>query len=415
MDKPRQSTKKNRQRVYIGAGLGAALLITLALQTLEPAVPTIEGAAIWTDSVRRGPMVRSVRGVGTLTPENIRIIPAQTAGRVEQIHLRPGVTVEAGTPLVRLSNPELELQLMESERQLRTAESDLLNLRSTLQTQILNQEGVIATVQSQYNEAIRQAKTNEELTARGLIAPNEASRGKDQVVELETRLAIEKKRLDLLNSTVGTQLSAQQAQVTQLAAIVAHRRSLIAAMDVRAASGGMLQRLDLEAGQWVNPGTELARIIEPGRLKAVLRVSETQMRDVVMGQRAFIDTRNDTIEGRVVRIDPAAQGSTIGLDVAFDSEMPASARPDMSVDGVIEIDRLQNVLHVSRPNHGSTGQTIGLWVLSADGKEAERVQVRLGQTSVNFVEIVSGLNEGDVVILSDMQQYDSNDRVKIRN
>lgn len=414
MDKPRTSTKKNRQRIYIGGGIAVAALITLGLSLLEPAVPTVEGAGVWTDSVRRGPMVRSVRGVGTLTPEHIRIIPAQTAGRVEQIHLRPGVTVEAGTPLIRMSNPDLELQLMESERQLRTAESDLLNLRSTLRTQILNQEGVIATVQSQYNEAIRQAKTNDELQAKGLIAPNEAARGRDQVEELETRLAIEKQRLDLLNSTVDTQLGAQQAQIRQLEAIVAHRRSQIAAMDVRAASGGVLQRLELEAGQWVNPGDELARIVEPGKLKAVLRISETQMRDVVIGQRAFIDTRNDTIEGRVVRIDPAAEGGTIGVDVAFDMELPASARPDMSVDGVVEIDRLQNVLHVSRPNHGSTGQTIGLWVLSENGGEAERVQVKLGQTSVNFVEIVQGLEQGDVVILSDMQQYDSHDRVKIR-
>lgn len=414
MDKPRKSTKKNRQRVYIGAGVGVAALVTLALYSMDPAVPTVEGAGIWTDSVRRGPMVRSVRGVGTLTPENIRIIPAQAAGRVEQIHLRPGVTVEPGTRLVQLSNPELELQLMESERQLRTAESDLLNLRSTLQTQILNQEGVIATVQSQYNEAVRQAKTTEDLIAKQLIATNEAARVKDQVVELETRLRIEKERLDLLNSTVETQIGAQQAQVSQLGAIVAHRRGLIEAMDVRAASGGVLSRLELEAGQWVNPGTELARIVEPGRLKAVLRISDTQMRDVVIGQRAFIDTRNDTIEGRVVRIDPASEGGTIGVDVAFDTEMPASARPDMSVDGVVEIDRLQNVLHVSRPNHGSTGQTIGLWVLSADRKEAERVQVKLGQTSVNFVEIVEGLNQGDVVILSDMQQYDSHDRVRIR-
>lgn len=414
MDKPRTSTKKNRQRIYIGGGIAVAAVITLGLSLLEPAVPTVEGAGIWTDSVRRGPMVRSVRGVGTLTPEHIRIIPAQTAGRVEQIHLRPGVTVEPGTPLMRLSNPDLELQLMESERQLRTAESDLMSLRSTLRTGILNQEGVIATVQSQYNEAMRQAKTNEELQAKGLIAPNEAARVNDQVKELETRLAIEKQRLDLLNSTVDTQLAAQQAQIRQLEAIVAHRRQQIAAMDVRAASGGVLQRLDLEAGQWVNPGTELARIVEPGKLKAVLRISETQMRDVVIGQRAFIDTRNDTIVGHVVRIDPAAEGGTIGVDVAFDTELPASARPDMSVDGVVEIDRLQNVLHVSRPNHGSTGQTIGLWVLSPDSSEAERVQVKLGQTSVNFVEIVQGLEQGDVVILSDMQQYDSHDRVKIR-
>lgn len=412
MDIPRKSTKKNRRRIYIGAGVGVAALITLGLSLLEPAVPTVDYAGIWTDSVRRGPMVRSVRGVGTLTPEHIRIIPAQTAGRVEQIFERPGTEVKPGTPLVRLSNPELEIQLMESQRQLRTAESELVSLRSTLQTQILNQEGIIAQVQSQYNEAVRQAKTNEEL--KGLIATNEVERIRDQVEELGTRLEIEKKRLDLLNSTVETQLGAQQAQVDQLNAIVAHRQGLIAAMDVRAASAGVLQRLDLEAGQWVLPGTELARIVEPGRLKAVIRISETQMRDVVIGQRAFIDTRNDTIEGTVVRIDPAAQGGTIGVDVAFDSELPASARPDMSVDGVVEIDRLQNVLHVSRPNHGSAGQTIGLWVLSPDQKEARRAQVKLGQTSVNFVEIEQGLSQGDVVILSDMQQYDSHDRVRIR-
>ncbi|HEX6132692.1 MAG TPA: HlyD family efflux transporter periplasmic adaptor subunit [Longimicrobiales bacterium] len=395
--------------------MGVAALITLGLSMLEPAVPTVDRAQVWSDSVRRGPMVRSVRGVGTLTPEHIRIIPAQTAGRVEQIYARPGTAVKPGMPLVRLSNPELEIQLMESERQLRTAESELVQLRSTLQTQILNQEGVIAQVQSQYNEALRQAKTNEELTAKGLIATNEAARVKDQVEELRTRLAIEKKRLDLLNSTVDTQIGAQQAQVDQLRAIVAHRRGQIVAMDVRAASDGVLQRLDLEAGQWVLPGTELARIVEPGKLKAVLRVSETQMRDVVIGLRAFVDTRNDTIEGSVVRIDPAADGGTIGIDVAFDTELPGSARPDMSVDGWVEIDRLQNVLHVSRPNHGSAGQTIGLWVVSPDWKEARRVQVKLGQTSVNFVEIEQGLNQGDVVILSDMQQYDSHDRVRIRN
>ncbi|HEX6307655.1 MAG TPA: HlyD family efflux transporter periplasmic adaptor subunit [Longimicrobiales bacterium] len=415
MDIPRTSTKKNRRRIYIGAGVGVAALITLGLSMLEPAVPTVEGAGIWTDSVRRGPMVRSVRGVGTLTPEHIRIIPAQTAGRVEQIYARPGTIVAPGMPLVRLSNPELEIQLMESERQLRTAESELVSLRSNLQTQILNQEGVIAQVQSQYNEAVRQAKTTEELIAKQLIATNEAARVQDQVEELRTRLAIEKKRLDLLNSTVDTQIGAQQAQVDQLKAIVAHRRGQIAAMDVRSATEGVLQRLDLEAGQWVLPGTELARIVEPGKLKAVLRVSETQMRDVVIGLRAFVDTRNDTIEGHVVRIDPAAEAGTFGLDVVFDTELPQSARPDMSVDGWIEIDRLENVLHVSRPNHGAAGQTIGLWVLSPDGKEARRAQVKLGQTSVNFVEIEQGLNQGEVVILSDMQQYDSHDRVRIRN
>jgi HlyD family secretion protein len=413
MDKPRSSPKKKRGPLYIGGGIALAVLITLGLSQLKPAAPTVDRAAIWTDSVKRGPMVRQVRGVGTLTPENIRIIPARTAGRVEQIYARPGTFVEPGTQLVQLSNPELDLQLLQAERELHNAQSELLNLRSNLQTQILNQEGIIAQVQSQYNEAMRQAKLNEELSTRGLIAPNEASRIKDQVEELRTRLDIEKKALELRNSMVATQIGQQEAQVAQLRIIVAHRRQDIESMNVRATSGGVLQRLDLEAGQWVNPGTELARIVEPGKLKAVLRIAETQMRDVVMGQTAYIDTRNDTIEGRVVRIDPAAQTGTIGVDVAFDTDLPSSARPDMSVDGVVEIDRLSDVLFVGRPNFGGAGQTIGLWVLAADGKSAERVQVKLGQTSVNHVEIQQGLKQGDVVILSDMQQWDSYNRVRI--
>jgi HlyD family secretion protein len=413
MDKPRTNPRKKRGPLYIGGGLALAALISLGLYKLEPAAPTVDKAGIWTDSVRRGPMVREVRGVGTLVPENIRIIPARTAGRVEQILLRPGAVVEAGTELVRLSNPELDLQLLQAERELRTAQSELVNLQSSLQTQILNQEGVIAQVRSQYNEALRQQKTNEELEAKGLIAPNEVSRVKDQVEELRTRLEIEEKALALRNATVETQIGAQEAQVEQLRIIVAHRRQDIASMSVRATSAGVLQRLDLEAGQWVNPGTELARIVEPGRLKAVLRIADTQMRDVVLGQTAWIDTRNDTIAGRVVRIDPAAEGGTTGVDIAFEGELPASARPDMSVDGRIELDRLDDVLYVGRPNFGSAGQTVGLWVVSADGKNAERVQVRLGQTSVNHVEIQQGLKQGDVVILSDMQQWDSYSRVRI--
>lgn len=414
MDKPRSTTRKKRTPIYIAGGVVLVAAITLGLNQLEPAAPTVDGAGIWTDTVRRGPMVRTVRGVGTLVPENIRIIPARTPGRVEQIFARPGAVVEPGTLLLRLSNPDAQLQLMEQERQLRTAQSDLVNLRSNLQMQILNQEGVIAQVKSQYNDAVRQARTSDTLLAKGLIAPNEASRTKDQLAELRQRLEIENKRLDQLNSTVSIQLAAQQAQINQLEAIVSHRRADIGSLEVRSNSSGVLQQLDLEAGQWVNQGTELARIVEPGHLKAVLRIAETQMRDVVIGQTAYIDTRNDTIRGTVVRIDPAAQNGTMGVDVAFDEELPASARPDMSVDGTIELDRLNNVLHVGRPNIGSAGQTIGLWVLSDDRKTAERRQVKLGQTAVSFVEVQSGLNQGDVVILSPMDRVDSYDKVKIR-
>jgi HlyD family secretion protein len=415
MDKPRANPKKKRTPFYIAGGIGLLALITLGLNQLKPAVPSVERAAIWPDSVRRGPMVRSVRGPGTLTPEDIRIIPAVTAGRVEQVYARPGTVVEPGTMLLKLSNPDVELQLLESERQYTAAQSELVNLRSQLQTQMLNQEGTIAQVQSQYNEALRQAKTNEELAAKKLIATNDVSRAKDQVEELKKRLDIEKQGLELLKQTVDVRVNAQALQVERLKGIVAFRNQQLASMDVKAGSAGVLQQLSLEVGQWVNPGFELARVVQPGRLKAVLRIPETQMRDVVNGQTAFIDTRNDTIQGRVVRIDPAAQNGTIGVDVAFDGPLPASARPDMSVDGTIEIDRLPDVLFMGRPNFGSAGATIGLFKLSKDGKYADRVQVRLGQTSVNHVEIVSGLQQGDVVILSDMSTWDTQQRVRIVN
>jgi HlyD family secretion protein len=415
MDKPRANPKKKRGPLYIGAGVVAIAGLTLGLSQLKPALPSVDRAAIWPDSVRRGPMVRSVRGPGTLTPEDIRIIPAQTAGRVEQIYHRPGITVEPGTLLLKLSNPDEELLLMQAEQQHSAAQSQLVELQSSLQTQLLSQEGAIAQLQTQYNEAVRQAKTNEALVEKKLISPNEASLAKDRVQELEKRLDSEKKALELLRGTVDVRIASQKLQVDRLRGIVEFRNQRLASMDVKAGSAGVLQQLNLEVGQWVNPGVELARVVQPGRLKAVLRIPETQMRDVVIGQRALIDTRNDTIEGRVVRIDPAAQNGTIGVDVAFDGELPASARPDMSVDGTIEIDRLADVLYVGRPNFGNAGATIGLFKVSKDWKTAERVQVRLGQTSVNHVEIVSGLQQGDVVILSDMAQWDANPRVRINN
>lgn len=414
MDKPRSTPRKKRSPLYIGGGIALAVLVTVGLSQLKPAPPSVDGAALYSDTVRHGELVRQVRGPGTLTPEQIRIIPAITAGRVDEILARAGAVVEPGTLLLRLSNPDVELQLLESERQYTAAQTELVNLRANLQTQVLMLEGAVAQVQSQYNEAVRQARTSEELAAKGLIAPNDASRARDNVEELRTRLDIERKRLALAQGTVNAQLEAQQLQVERLRGIVAFRRQQLESMDVRAGSAGVLQRLDLEVGQFVNPGIELARVVEPGRLKAVLRIPESQMRDVVLGQTAYVDTRNDTIRGRVVRIDPAAQTGTIGVDIAFDDELPSSARPDMSVDGTIEIERLHDVLYVSRPNYGAAGQTIGLFLVAPDGRTADRVQVRLGQTSVNHVEIVNGLDRGDRVILSDMQQWDAHNRVRIR-
>ncbi len=414
MDKPRSNPKRKRKPLYIAGGIVLAALITLGLSRLKPAPPGVERAAIWVDTVQRGPMVREVRGPGTLVPEDIWLIPAITAGRVDEIFARPGTQVQAGTPLIRLSNPDVQLQLLEAERQLRAAESDLVNLRATLESQILNQEATVAQVQSLYNKAAREARSADEMAEKGLIAKNEASERKDALAENEIRLEVEKKRLAVMAGTLEEQLSAQQAQVDRLRSIVRFRQQELESMNVVSPSTGVLQQLDLEIGQWVNPGVTLARVVQPGRLKAELRIPEVQAKDVVLGQLARIDTRNGIVEGRVVRIDPASQNGSVGVDVALDGELPPGARPDLSVDGTIEIERLPDVLFVGRPAFGNPESSVGMFRVTPDFRYADRVTVQLGRNSVNTIEVRGGLQEGDVVILSDMSQWDSNPRVRIQ-
>lgn len=414
MDKPRANPKRKRKPLYIGGGVVLAALITLGLSQLKPAPPGVERAAIWTDTVQRGPMVREVRGPGTLVPEDIWLIPAITAGRVDEIFARPGTQVQAGTPLLRLSNPDVQLQLLEAERQLRAAESDLVNQRSTLETQILNQEATIAQVQSLYNTAVRDARSADDMAERGLIARNEADARKDALHENEVRLDVEKQRLALMREQLEEQVAAQQAQVERLRSIVRFRQQELESMNVVSPATGVLQQLDLEIGQWVNPGVTLARVVQPGRLKAELRIPEVQAKDVVLGQLARIDTRNGIVEGRVVRIDPASQNGSVGVDVALDGELPPGARPDLSVDGTIEIERLPDVLFVGRPAFGNPESSVGMFKVTPDFRFADRVTVQLGRNSVNTIEVRGGLAEGDVVILSDMSQWDSYPRVRIQ-
>ncbi len=414
MDKPRANPKRKRKPLYIAGGVVVAALITLGLSQLKPAPPGVERAAIWVDTVQRGPMVREVRGPGTLVPEDIWLIPAITAGRVDEIFARPGTQVQAGTPLLRLSNPDVQLQLLEAERQLRAAESDLVNQRSTLETQILNQEATIAQVQSLYNTAVRDARSADDMAEKGLIARNEADARKDALHENEVRLDVEKKRLALMLEQLEEQVAAQQAQVERLRSIVRFRQQELESMNVVSPSQGVLQQLDLEIGQWVNPGIELARVVQPGRLKAELRIPEVQAKDVVLGQLARIDTRNGIVEGRVVRIDPASQNGSVGVDVALDGELPPGARPDLSVDGTIEIERLPDVLFVGRPAFGNPESSVGMFKVTPDFRYADRVTVQLGRNSVNTIEVRGGLQEGDVVILSDMSQWDSHPRVRIQ-
>ncbi|MBV9772846.1 MAG: HlyD family efflux transporter periplasmic adaptor subunit [Gemmatimonadetes bacterium] len=414
VDVPRQATNKNRRRWIIGgSAIGAVALVTLALSRLEPAPPSVDRSTIWTDTVRRGPMVRQVRGPGTLAAEEVRWVPAVTQGRVERKLVQPGTPVTAGTILVELSNPDVDRQALEAQRQLAAAESELTTLRSNLQNQILTQQATIATVQSDYNEAMRQARANDGLAGKELVSQMEVDKARDHATELKTRLDVERQRLGFLRESMQSQLTAQQGQVKLLQGIVSFQRGQVESMHVRAGTDGVLQELPLEMGQWVNSGATLAKVVQPGRLKAVLRIPETQAKDVTVGQFASVDTRNGIVKGRVVRIDPAVQNGTVTVDVALEGPLPRGARPDLSVDGTIDIERLNNVLYVGRPAYGQAESTVGLFRLTGDGREAERVNVKLGRGSASTIEVVQGLKPGDVVILSDMSQWDSSNKVRL--
>jgi HlyD family secretion protein len=413
VDVPRTPTRKRRRWILAAAGLAALALVTLALARLEPAPPSVERATLWTDTVRQGDMVRQVRGPGTLAAEEVRWVSAVTQGRVERKLVQPGTRVEAGTVILELSNPDVDRQALEAQRQLVAAQSELANLRAGLQNQVLSQEATIATVNAEYREAVRQAEVNEGLSSRGLAAPMDVARARDRGAELQTRLEVERKRLGFLRQSMQTQVAAQEAQVQMLRGIVDFHRGQVSSMHVRAGTAGVLQDLPVEMGQWVNSGATLARVVQPGRLKAVLRIPETQVRDVSIGQPASIDTRNGIVRGRVVRIDPAAQNGTVTVDVALEGALPRGARPDLSVDGTVDVEHLKNVMYVGRPAYGQPESTVGLFKLSADGEEAVRTNVRLGRGSASSIEVRGGLQPGDVVILSDMSQWDSADRVRL--
>lgn len=414
MDIPRPQPRTRKPFLYGGAALGAAVFVTLAIAGLEPAAPAVERETLFVDTLRRGTMIRQVRGPGTLVPEQIRWIPAVTAGRVEQKLVQPGTVVGSGTVLVELSNPDVQLESLEAERQLSAARAQLVSLRTTLETDRLNQEGVVATVHTQFLQARRNAAASDELVRRGLISEAEAQTNRERAEELAIRLELERKRLAILTESVEPQLAVQRSQVERLENIVRFHRDRIAAMRVPAGADGVLQDMPVEEGQWVLPGEILARVVQPRRLKAVLRIPETQARDVALGQRVLVDTRTDTIPGRVMRIDPAAQGGTVGVDVALEGALPPGARPDLSVDGTIEIDRLEDALYVGRPAYGQAHSTVGLFKLVDGGGAAVRVRVSLGRASVNAIEVLEGLAPGDAVILSDMSQWDAHERVRIR-
>ncbi len=414
MDIPRAPARRGRKQLLYGglAVLGLALA-TAGLRSLKPAAPSVDRAAVWIDSVQRGPLLIEVRGPGTLVPERVRWISAVTAGRVEKRLAEPGQEVNPDTELLELSNPDVQLEALESERQLTVAQGDRVNMRTSLETTRLNQEGNVAAAKSAYLDAKRNAEASSDLARKELISSMEASRAQDRVVELQTRYEVEEKRLAVMTEATDSQLRLQDAQVSRLRAVVDFQRERIRSMKVMAGAHGVLQELPLEVGQWAQSGAVLARLVEPGRLKAVLRIPETQAKDLTIGQPAAIDTRNGIVRGAVARIDPAVQNGTVTVDVRLEGEMPRGARPDLSVDGTIQVERLDNVLHVGRPAYGQANSTVGLFKLAADGREATRVNVRLGRTSVNTVEVLGGLQPGEKVIISDMSRWDGVDRVRV--
>jgi multidrug resistance efflux pump len=402
-----------RRAIYIAGGIGV-LIVLVGVSRLKPAAPSVERPTLSIDSVVSSPMIREVRAPGSLVPEQIRWISAVAPGRVEKKLVQPGEKVTASTILMEMSNPDVEIQLLQAERQLTDAQAQLVALQVSLETQRLTQAGIVAQTRSEYLEAARNAKAANAMVDQQLISQFEASKAKEMAIEMTERLGLEEQRLKLITENIPAQLSVQREQVGRLKAVVAFQRSLAGAMVVRAGANGVLQELPLEVGQFAQSGTMIAKVVQPDRLKAVLRVQENQARDVALGQSAVIDTRIGLVRGRVSRIDPSSSGGMVTVDIALTDSLPRGARPDLSVDGTIEIERLGEVLHVGRPTYGQANSTIGLFRLSPGGDEAMRVQVTLGRTSANAVEIVAGLEAGDLVILSDMTRFGAVDRVRVK-
>lgn len=417
MDIKREGVAKKKmiRRIAWGVLILAAIpLITWGLSRLKPAAPTVERATVWIDTVKRGPMVRQVRGLGTLAPEEILFIPAQTDGRVEKIALRPGVPVRPDTVLLVLSNQELSQQMQDAYWQVKEAEAKLDDLRVRLEQQRLEQQSRTAQVQAEQVKAQLQYERDAALFKSGLTPDLTLKLSEASAKELKHRFTVETDRLASYGAMIQAQLEAQRVQIEKLKAAYELKRKQVDDLTVRAGTSGVLQELTLQVGQRVTVGAVLAKVVEPTKLKAELKIPETQAKDVALGLPAEIDTRNGVVKGRVARIDPAAINGTVTVDVRLEGELPAGARPDLSVDGTIELERLADVLYVGRPVFGQPNSVVGLFKLDPATGEATRVPVKLGRNSVNTIEIVEGLAIGDQVILSDMSAWDAQPRVRLK-
>jgi len=416
MDIPRPSQAKAKLRkrlTYGGLAVVALVGITVLLARLKPAAPTVERNLVWTDTVKRGQMLRQVRGLGTLVPEEITWIAARTQGRVEKIVLRPGALVKPESVILLLNNPDVVRAATDADSQLKAAEAELANLKVQLESGVLAAESTAASARAEFEQAKLRAEVNDQLFKDGLVSPLEMRLAKVTAEQAETRNNIEQKRYAFAKDSIAPQLAVKAAEVDRLTSQAKLRHDELDALTVRAGMNGVLQLLPVEVGAQVQPGGNLARVADPHRLKAEVRIAETQAKDIQIGQPASVDTRNGIVAGQVARIDPSVQNGTVTVDVTFTDPLPKGARPDLSVDGTIELERLDDVVYVSRPAFGQERSTVGIFKLDASGSYATRTQVQLGRSSVNTIEIVGGLQPGDRVILSDMSQWDANDRIRL--
>ncbi len=414
MDIPR--APRSRKPRYLIAGVAIAVIATLVawVGTLDPADATVDRASLVIDSVRRGDIVREVRGPGTLVPERIRLISAVTSARIDRIVAQPGQVVTAESVLLEMSNPDVQIEALQAQQALSEAESRLADLRVQLEGGRLAQEGIVASMKTQNVSAIQERTAADTLIAGRMISQFEYNNRRATAEELNTRLRLEQQRLALLTESAESQLAAQRRQIQRLQAIATFQQNRVQTMVVRAGEEGVLQDLTLQPGQWVNAGTTLGRVVQPGKLKAVLRIGETQARDIAIGQPAVIDTRNGVVNGHVSRMDPGAQGGTVTIDVSIDGPLPPGARPDLNIDGTVQLERMRNVLFTGRPTFVNENAVIGLYRVDPDGKTASRVQVRVGRVSSNSIEILQGLEPGDRIVVSEVQLPDGTDRFRIK-
>jgi HlyD family secretion protein len=416
MDVPREgvAAKKRKRRILIiSASAVGLILATFALSRLKPAAPSVDRSSVWIDTVKRGPMVRQVRGLGTLVPEEFRWLPTTTEASVEKILIWPGTKVEPGDVILELTSPELEQSAHEAESKAKGAEAELASEKATLQRELLDQESKAAVAHSAYEQAKMERQTNDQLAKNGLVADLVYRTSKIKEEECQKTDDIEQKRWNFSRDSIEPQLASKQAAVDQANQLAKLKLDQVEKLHVKAGMSGVLQALPVQVGQRVKPGDNLARVADPSKLKAQIKIAETQAKDIQPNQQAVIDTRNGVVKGHVKRIDPAVEQGTVTVDVAFDEELPKGARPDLSVDGTIELERLDNVVFVGRPAFGQENNTVGMFKLVPGSNEATRTPVKLGKSSVNTIEILSGLNPGDQVILSDTSAWDSHERIRL--